>query len=593
MAITRLDSSPRRWLREHARSVRGWIGLTVLLGWSGGLLLIGQAALLAYIIHAAFIDGLARTALLGTFGGVLGVIMLRAMLRWARDVVAFQTSRRVRKTVQRALLDHITALGPHYTRSQQAGALASSTLEQVEALHGYFADYLPQQLLAVLLPLSILLVVYPLNWVAGTIFLLTAPLIPLFMMLVGMGAEAVNQRQLQALARLSAYFLDVLQGLTTLKLLDRARAEADVMTEVSEDYRKRTMQVLRIAFLSSAVLEFFSAVAIALIAVYLGLSLLGRLDFGHYGQPLSLQTSLFILLLAPEFYAPLRQLGSHYHARAQALGAAEEMLKILTLPRPLLPAEPRQPVPDPSRISLQFEDVYLSYEQRSRPALAGVSFTVPAGQRVAVIGASGAGKTTLLNLVLGFLTPQQGRIRVNGVDLTALDPQDWRRRVAWLGQHALLLQGSIRDNIVLGRPDANPTQIDQAARKAQVWEFARDLPDGLDTVISERGLSLSGGQAQRVALARALLQDAPLVLLDEPTANLDTASEQRVINRLDELAQGRTVLLLTHRLSQVDNADQVLLLEQGRIVEQGSPTALIAARGRYYQLRQHYYGQIS
>ncbi len=332
MAIDTRESM--RWLYERSRPARGAICRTVLLGWAGGCVFIVQAFLLSRIIHGVVIEACPREALTGWFAGLAAAILLRAVAGWWRETSGFAAGARVRAAVRMELLGRVFARGPAYTRQERTGALASVLVEQVEGLQGFYALYLPQLALVVLLPLTIAAAVFPVSWAAGLLLLATAPMIPLFTILVGMGAESVSQRHFQSLARMSAHFLDVLQGLATLKLFDRSREEADAIARVSADYRRRTMSVLRVAFLSSAVIEFFASLSIALVAVYLGMSYLGYFNFGLYGQPIALADGLFILLLAPEFYLPLRELGAHYHARARALAAAEEIRGLLQGPLP-------------------------------------------------------------------------------------------------------------------------------------------------------------------------------------------------------------------------------------------------------------------
>ncbi len=563
--------------------------LAIVLGLTETLLLVGQAAVLAAVVQRAVIVGAPRPTLLPLLMSLLPLVVLRAVLVGWRTRVSFRASARVRSRVRLALLAHLAQLGPMYVRGQQGGALATSALDRVEALDGYFAHYLPQQVLAGLIPFVLVVTILPFSWVAAVILLVTGPLIPVFMVLVGKSAEAASQSQFQALARFGGHFLDQLQGLVTLKLFNRAATAAEAIEVTTDAYRRTTIKVLRIAFLSSTVLEFFASVSIALVAVYLGLSLLGRLDFGHYSTPLTLGTALFILLLTPEFYQPLRLLGNHYHDRAQALGAAEAIQSLLALPLPER-AGSVQVLPSPDRIGLQFENVSLAYEGRAAPALDAVSFAIEPGQRIAVVGPSGAGKSSLFNLLLGFAAPSAGRIVVNGLDLAELDQETWLRHLAWLGQNPMLFHGSIRDNIRVGRIGASAEEIERVARQAQVWAFARELPAGLDTPVGERGLRLSGGQAQRVALARALLRDAPLLLLDEVTASLDGSSEQAILETLDDLSGRRTLLMLSHRLTGLDRADRILVLSRGRIVEQGSQAELLALDGYYRRLYRQFRG---
>jgi ATP-binding cassette subfamily C protein CydD len=510
-------------------------------------------------------------------------VAARAALAWGREIAGFQAGAYVRAHVRRQLFEHMTATGPAYLRKQSTGALASTVMEQVEALHNFFAHYLPQLGLAAMVPLSIVVVIFPVSWTAAAILAGSAPLIPFFMVLVGMGAESISQKQFQALSRMSAHFLDVLQGLPTLKLLQRSRAEADRVGTVSREYRLGTMRVLRIAFLSSAVLEFFSSISIALVAVYLGTHFLGYVDFGTYGHPLTLSAGLFILILAPDFYQPLRELGTHYHARAEAAGAAEEIMRILDTPL-------RRPAPHPSTNGgnrppeVFFDAVGFNFDDRDHNVLQNLSFRVRPGERVILTGASGAGKSTLLNLLMGFDEPSEGTIWIDKTPLSDM-PQPYQlNQLAWVGQHPVLFHGSLRDNIRLGRPHASARDIQAAAQAARVLAFADQMPQGLDTPVGEQGRRLSRGQAQRVALARAFLADAPLVLLDEPTAGLDAANERLVVAAIDTLSRGCTVIMVTHRLHNIQDTDRVLVLAEGRIAEDGPYRDLLAARGTLYNL---------
>jgi len=573
----------RRWLFKRASGARFWVLLSVALGLGSGLLLVVQARFLARIVDGAFIEGRGTDMLWPLFAILAGVIILRSILGWARETAGFSAGARIRQEIRTELLEQIVSLGPGYTNRQSSGALASTALEHVEGLHDFYAFYLPQLALAVMIPAAIVAFVFPYSWAAGGLLLATAPLIPLFMILVGMGAESISQRHFQALSRMSAYFLDVLQGISTLKLFHRSKGMEESIAGVSNNYRLQTMRVLRVAFLSSAVLEFFSSISIALVAVYLAMSYLGYFSFGLYGKSLDLAGGLFILLLAPDFYLPLRELGTHYHARAEAVGAAEEILKIVSASRiETLNGSIDWAKTDP--LHIQLEDVHLAFDGGKRPALQGVSFELREGEQVALVGASGAGKTTTLNLLLGFLLPDSGQIKVNGMLLADMTPDSWRRHIAWIGQRPVLFQGTIKENILLGRPEASAIQIEQAAGNARVLDFAMHLPEGLDTPVGEHGFGLSRGQAQRVALARAFLKGAPLLLLDEPTAGLDAENEALVINSLKTLSRGRTVLMLTHRLTNLRQTHRIMVLGKGRILEQGTYNELTAAGGKFHRM---------
>ena len=574
-----------KWLFQRARTARVWIALTVGLGFGSGLLLIVQASLIARIIHGVFIENLPRAELTRSFGLFALVVGGRAALAWAREIAGFQAGARVRSDVRRLLLSHLTTAGPALTIGRPSGALASTLLEQVEALHLFFARYLPQLALAVMIPFSILVAVFPVSWTAGLILAATAPLIPLFMVIIGMGAESVSQRQFQALSRMSAHFLDILQGLPTLKIFQRSQTAAERVADVSREYRQRTMRVLRIAFLSSAVLEFFSSVSIALVAVYLGTHFLGYVDFGTYGSPLTLAAGLFILVLAPDFYLPLRELGITYHARAEAAGAAEEIMAVLRAPAPYHPHSTA--AFDRVRpLAIAFERVRFAFGDEDPDVLDEISFTIRAGEKVTLAGASGQGKSTILNLLMGFHRPTAGAIKINGLPMETLSLPDWRKHLAWVGQQPVLFHGSLRDNIRLGRPEADEGAIQAAARAAKVLEFADRMPLGLDTAVGEKGHRLSHGQIRRVALARAFLSDPHLLLLDEPTAGLDATNERLVAEAIDTVGRGRTIIQVTHRMSHLQDTDRVLTIVDGRIAEDGRFGDLLAARGPLFHMLQ-------
>jgi ATP-binding cassette subfamily C protein CydD len=572
-----------RWLIKQAGSSSRWISLSIGAGYTGGLLLIFQAYLLAGIIHGAYIEKKPLEAFWPMIGALIVVILLRTLAGWGREVSGFMAGAVVRRKVRQALVTHLFSLGPGHQSEQQSGAVAASAVEQVEALHDFFAFYLPQLALAAAIPASIAVIIFPTSWAVGGLLAVTAPLVPLFMFLIGMGAESISQRHFQSLSRLSAHFLDTLQGLATLKVYDRSRHEAAAIEKNAADYRRRTMSVLRVAFLSSAVLEFFSMVSIALVAVYLGLSYLGYIDFGSYGRPLTLASGLFILVLAPEFYLPLRELGTHYHARAKALGAAEEILKIMTVP-PQARFDGRRKIRPPEKMHIHCRDLHLSFDDGERKALRGATLEIDAGQHVAVVGASGCGKTTLLRLIMGFVVPDAGEIRIDHVSLADVDMERWRRRISWLGQQPYLFHGTIRENICLANPRAAESEIRQAAADAHVLSFTRDLPDGLDTQVGEQAFGLSRGQAQRVALARAILKRAPLLLLDEPTSGLDTRSEALVLQGIEHLRKNRTVIMVTHRLTQVEQADCIYVMQEGTMVEHGTYRELVQREGVFHRM---------
>ena len=562
---------PETWLASLRPRVRATLNLALALALASGVVLMLQAWLVARVVDAGVMHRLASPwpwllALLPLFA-------LRFALTRAAERVAFRAGAALRRELRDTLLQRMQQLGPGWLRGQSRGELVGSAVDGIEALEAYYARYLPAIGATALVPAAILLVVLPVDWVSGLVLLLTAPLIPLFMWLIGKGAEELNQRQWARLTYLSGRFLDTLQGLTTLKLLGAARREAEVVARVSEDYRISTMRVLRVAFLSSVVLEFLATVSIAVVAVLIGF----RLMWGE----MSLLPGLFVLLLAPEYYAPLRTMGAVYHLRMDAIGAATRIAQILAEPLPVPAAGGRQ-LPRTAH-ALRFDDVHFAWRE-GRDALRGCSFDVPAARVTALIGASGAGKSSVLALLLGFARAQRGSIRVDGVELDALDAAAWLEQLGWVPQQPHLFAASVADNVRLARPDATDAELRDALRAAQADDFVDALPQREATRLGERGAGLSGGQAQRIALARALLRDAPLLLLDEPTANLDSISQQRVLDALAQRVRGRTVLLVAHRLRTLELADHVVVLDSGRVVEQGEPAALRAAGGAYAAL---------
>ncbi len=561
-------------LVQQAQAMRLPLALTITTSLLTAILTVGQAFILARIVNEVFLAGQTLSDVVGWLMGWLVMGAARGGLIWASKVTANRVAVYVKSELREQLMARIFELGPSYARGERTGELTNTLTEGIESLDAYFSQYLPQLALAALVPLTILIFVFPLDWVSGLVLLLTAPLIPLFMILIGNMADGLTRKQWTVLSRLSAHFLDVVQGLTTLKLLGRNKEQIETITHITDQFRQSTMKVLRVAFLSALVLEMVATLSTAIVAVQIGLRLL-------YGW-LSFEQAFFVLILAPEFYLPLRALGASFHSRASALTAAARIFELLDSRQgdketsrqggkeARLTLSPCHPVtPSPCHpVTLSFEDVHYAYDNGQRPALNGVSFQITAGQKVALVGPTGAGKTTLAHLLLRFIEPQQGRILVNGVPLHQF--QNWRAQVAWVPQNPFLFDASVADNIRLGRPEATQEQIEQAARRAHAHEFICALPQGYDTRIGERGARLSGGQAQRIALARAFLKDAPLLVLDEPTAHLDPECETLLHESIEQLMENRTALIIAHRLSTVQRADQVIALEAGRIVEAGA-----------------------
>lgn len=574
--------SPSRWLNSHRPLAGPYLHLAIALGAGNGLLLIAQLWLVAKVLDGVIVAGTGLAEARHWLWSLLGLYLVRAALSWLAERAAFRGAARVKLALRDRVFRHIQALGPAYLAAERSGAMVESLVKGIEDLEPYYARFIPAMALTALIPTAILVVIFPLDWLSGLVLVLTAPLVPLFMILIGKGAETLNRRQWRGLARMGGHFLDVIQGLPTLKVFNASGREAETMARVSEDYRHSTMGILKVAFLSSAALELIASLSIAILAVLIGFRLY-QLDLplpADLGVPqIGFFAGFFVLLLAPEFFLPLRNLGTHYHGRMEAIAAAERLMEVLETP--LSPGSAGTlTLPAGAPLHLRIEEVHYAYAP-GRSALRGLSCELRPGERVALVGASGAGKTTVVKLLLAFLRPHAGRILVDGLDLATIDPADWRRHLAWVPQNARLFRGTLLDNIRLGAPHADLAAVRAAAHQARAAEFIEALPDGYHSLVGEQGVGLSGGQIQRVALARAFLRDAPLVILDEPTASLDPASEVLVQEGIDDLARGRTLLVIAHRLRTVCGADRILVLDSGLVVQEGNHASLMAAGGPY------------
>jgi thiol reductant ABC exporter CydD subunit len=545
-AVRALD--PR--LLRYARATRTLLFVSVALGSLSALLIVAQAWLLADVVARAFIGGDSLAQLQTPLAFLLAVVVARAVLAWAAELAASRSSARAKSQLRTALLERVPALSSGSSREQSTGELAILATRGIDALDGYFSLYLPQLFLAVIVPVVVIVAVLFGDWISAAILAFTIPLIPLFMALVGATTRERMDRQFQTLERLSGHFLDVVAGLPTLKVFGRARAQAVAIREITERYRQAAMSTLRVAFLSSLILELVAMIAVALVAVAIGL----RLMDGH----LDLRTALFALVLAPEAYLPLRRLGANYHASAEGMAAAERVFAVLETP--LAPTGTRSDVPDPAVCDLTIDGLRVTYRGRSEPALADVSLTVGAGETLALVGPSGCGKSTLLSALLGLLTPDAGTIRVGDVELAELNPEKWRARLAWVPQRPHLFHASVADNVRVGRREASDEEVWTALADAGHTDVVANLPAGPATILGDRGAGLSAGERQRLALARAFLRDAPLLLLDEPTAGLDGHTEREIVQSIRRLAQGRTVVLVAHRSALVAMADRVFSL---------------------------------
>ena len=563
---TALRRQRLHWLNGLAASARSRQRLAALCICVSGALLIGQAAAIAWLIQAVLVEHRPVAAATPVLLGLLAVLAVRALLGSATQAAAGDVADAARLTLRERVYRRLLGLGPLWLRQQRTGELGELMLAHADAVESYYAGYQPVRIEVVVVPLLILLAVAYVDWVVALILLFTAPLVPFFMMLVGWGAEAAGRAQLGELARMSGHFADRIKGLGLLRLYGRGEDELDGVAAAAEGVRERTLKVLRIAFLSSTVLEFFASVSVAMVALYLGLSYLGLMSL-HAAVP-TLGAGMFCLLLAPEFYAPLRRLAAHYHDRANALAAAAEVERLLGELPAAAAAEDAAPAARAPELLEQHAPPVVVRNLVLRPVGAShdvvqqLSFQIEAGQRLALVGPSGSGKSTLLEALAGWLPPREGSIVLRpGLE------------VGYAGQRPYLFHGSIADNLRLADPGVSDARLHAVAEGAQVMRFAAHLPDGLDTVIGERGFGLSGGEARRIGLARLLLRDPQLLLLDEPTAFLDPDTEAALLQTLAAFARDRAVVIATHSDTAMRWADTRLVLTASGRVQTTEETA--------------------
>ncbi|MEO7067133.1 MAG: thiol reductant ABC exporter subunit CydD [Rhodanobacter sp.] len=574
-----MNTSTTSWLREQARPVRRLLTAGVAAGGAQAVLLCIGAWLMAWVLARAVLAGHGIADLWPAVAALLVIAPARFALGIKQRQLTFEAGAQVSENVRISLEQRLRQLGASWAAQQSRGDIVTRSVDGVAALVPYYAGYLPQVALTAVIPVVILLAALPADPWSALILLLTAPLVPLFMILVGGAAERASQRRWTRLRRMGARFMDALSGLTTLRLCHAAGREAALLAATGEAYRKETMAVLRIAFLSALVLEFFATVSIALLAVLIGF----RLMWGTLG----FEQGLFVLLLAPELFLPLRALGTQRHRRMEAAAAAEDLIALLTAPMNHAASSGLAEVPlarlKSRCIALIFEQVSFAYEP-DRPVLRGLDLVVEEGTVLTLVGSTGSGKSTLFNLLLGFAQPQAGRILVNGQNLAALEPQAWREHISWVSQRAHVFHGSLRDNLLIAAPDSDEACLQRALKAAALQQAVARLPQGLDTPLGEHGHGLSGGERQRLALARAWLRNAPLLLLDEPTQHLDATTAAAINTAIDALARGRTVIRIAHRLDHLAADAQVAVLADGKIVEAGRVAELRAAQGAFARL---------
>jgi thiol reductant ABC exporter CydD subunit len=542
--------------------VRFLLGVDVALGTATALLVLVQATLAARIVARAFagasVQDVSAELLL-----LVAVSVARGLCAWGFEVAGRRAASNVLGRLRHDLVEQRLKSHPSALDGTEAAEIAVAAVDGVDGLAAYFGRYLPQLVLACVVPLAVLAWVAVVDLETAAIMLVTLPLVPVFMWLIGRYTEERTQQRLQALRLLAAHFLDVVRGLPTLHSFNRARAQAAAIGDVTDRYRAATMSTLRVSFLSGSVLELAATLGVALVAVTVGV----RLDRGSIG----FEAALTVLILAPELYLPLRQLGAQFHASADGLAVAGRILSLLELP-PAVAGGASIPA-SPAVAAVRFEQVSFAYPARSTAVLDGLDLSLDPGETVALVGESGAGKSTVASLLLRLADPTAGRLTVGGADLTQMAPAEWRQQLAWVPQRPTIFRGTIADNIRLGDPGASDEAVLQAAERAGADMFIRALRDGFGTVVGDGGRPLSGGERRRLALARAFLRDAQLVVFDEPTADLDPEHAELVRDAVAEHCADRTVLLITHSSALVRQADRVVSLEGGRAVSVPVPVA--------------------
>ncbi|HBS13195.1 MAG TPA: thiol reductant ABC exporter subunit CydD [Flavobacteriaceae bacterium] len=573
------------FIKEQVKTSRNELYLAIGLGGLSGLLVIFQAWLMATMISDVIFKEAQLAELQNRLWYLIIIFIIRAILNWTSNLSAFKAVIKIKLDLRDKIHRHIQKIGPVHATKKHSGSDVNTMIDGVEAIEKYYTSYIPGIAFVSILPLAYIIVTFPFDWISGLVLLVTAPIIVFFMIMIGQGAEKLNQEQWRQLSRLSSHFIDTIQGLPTLKIFNAAKREAAIIAKLADEYRERTMSVLKVAFLSSLLLEFFSSIGVAIVAVLIGFRLLdGNMEFVD---------GLFVLLLAPEYYLSIRNMGGNYHAKMEGIGAAEQIIEILdrgdftkNTDTNLLKSDLN--LTNNKSISIAFNNLSFSYE-KDRQALTNFNLKIPANKRTVLIGESGSGKSTIVNLILGFIQTNEGEILVNNKDISKISLETWRKNIAWLPQQAHLFQGTIADNIRLGKENATEHEVKEAARLAFCDEFIEKLPETYNTIIGERGAGLSGGQIQRIALARTFLKDAPLLILDEASANLDRESEKLIEKSIDMLSENRTVIIIAHKLHTIEKADQIVLIKNGTVLNTGTHKQLINNNEHYQELIKKYH----
>ncbi len=574
------------WLKYQKKYAHGKLSYAIALGSLNGLLMVIQTAMLAYLIDLVLFssdkigvnnsssngivtDGTVFTDTTIIIIALVAIIFCRAALGYFSECYSRRGAMNIKANIRSRLLNRLFQFGPAYTQTKGSAKLSHLLHQGIDSLEDYFAGYLPVIAYCAVIPLAILIAVFPIDWQSGLILLFTAPMVPFFMILIGHKAQRLNQEHWAKLQRMSSHFLDIIQGITQLKIFNASRREIAAVKKISDDYGDETMGILKIAFLSSFVLEFLASISIALVAVILGFRL-------YYGD-VDYVFALWVLLLAPEFYLPFRQLGTQYHAKMAGVSAAEDLVDILSQPQ--VNNSQKEIFTTPFTINL--EQAEYAYPERSN-ALTQVSIEFSSQGLYAVIGESGSGKSTLIDMVLGFVQPSSGKVIINGKPLTSSNRDHWLPHCGWISQQAQIFYGTLAFNVAMSDSYQDELVV-EALTKAGLASFVQTLGQGIESKIGEAGAGLSGGQIQRLALARVFYHQPDVLILDEPTSHLDQKTEQIITSSINAYAKNHIVIVIAHRLQTVINAKKIIVLEQGKVIESGTHQTLLDYDGYYAQ----------
>lgn len=584
------------WLKSQKKYAHGRLSRAIALGSLNGLLMIVQTAILAYLINLVIFasneaglnngsssntlsntlsnsvltnisDGVIFTDITMISMALVAVILCRAALGYFSECYSRRGAMDIKTNIRSRLLNRLFQLGPAYTQTKGSAKVAHLLHQGVDSLEDYFAGYLPVIAYCAVIPLAILIAVFPIDWQSGLILLFTAPMVPFFMILIGHKAQRLNEEHWAKLQRMSSHFLDIIQGLTQLKIFNASRREIAAVKKISDDYGDETMGILKIAFLSSFVLEFLASISIALVAVILGFRL-------YYGD-VDYIFALWVLLLAPEFYLPFRQLGTQYHAKMAGVSAAEDLIEVLNEPQ--IQASQQDTFIAPFTINLAQAE--FAYPERSN-ALTNVTIEFSSHGLYAVIGDSGSGKSTLTDMVLGFVQPNAGQVMINDKPLTSANRDQWLKHCGWISQQAQIFYGSLAFNVAMS-DDYQDELVLEALEKSGLASFVQTLEQGIKSTIGEAGAGISGGQAQRLALARVFYHQPDVLILDEPTSHLDQQTEKIITSSINAYAKNHIVIVIAHRLHTVIDAKNIIVLEQGKVIESGTHQSLLNHDGYY------------